>query len=345
MTQSIESAIATQASGASLPASAVREGILEIPGDVPLHHGANLTGVRLAWRLSGAPQAPVIVALGGISAHRRVCATDLPASGWWHEVAGPGLALDAAQWRILSFDYLGGSAETTGPRGGSPFPSISSYDQAELLLRLINHLGLRALRAIVGASYGGMVALAFAERYPDRVSQLVVISAGDRTHPMSTAWRSVQRRVVRFAQECGRPADGLRLARALAMSTYRSQEEFSARFSGAPRLTDSGFVFPVEEYLLARGDEYAMRYEPDGFLCLSESIDLHRIDATRVFTPTTVIAVREDQLVPLNDLRAMAARLPHARFHEMSSVYGHDAFLKEVEQLKPIFAKSLGAGA
>jgi homoserine O-acetyltransferase len=159
---------------------------------------------------------------------------------------------------------------------------------------------------------------------------------------MSTAWRSVQRRIVRFAQECGRSADGLKLARALAMSTYRSQEEFAARFSGAPRLTDQGYVFPVEEYLLARGDDYAAKYAPDGFLCLSESIDLHRIDATRVFTPTTVIAVREDQLVPVSDLRAMAARLQHAKFHEISSVYGHDAFLKEVEQLKPIFAKCLG---
>jgi len=321
----------------------VREGLLEVPGELSLHHGGRLAAVRVAWRLAGPTGAPVVVALGGISAHRRVYSTDEPQSGWWHEVAGPGLAFPVERLRVLSFDYLGGSGETTGPRDGAAFPSVSSYDQAELLLRLLNHLGIKSLKAIVGASYGGMVALAFGERYPDRVAHLVVVSAADRTHPMSTAWRSVQRRMVRFAIDCGRPQEGLQLARALAMSTYRSPEEFAARFAGAPRATERGFVFPVEDYLIARGADYATRYQPDGFLCLSESIDLHRVDAGRIFVPVTAVAVREDQLVPVADMRAMVARLPHAKLQEISSVYGHDAFLKEAEVLKPIFAKLPGA--
>ena len=333
----------------SASAVAAREGILEIPGGLVLHHGGRLDGAKLAWRMTGPAQAPVVLVLGGISGHRNVFSSGGRA-GWWNEVAGPGMALDANRWRILGFDYLGGSGETTGPRGGEAFAAISSYDQAEMLLRLLNHLGLRALHAIIGASYGGMVGLAFAERYPDRVAKLFVMSAGDRTHPMSSAWRSVQRRIIRFAQQCGRPAEGLKLARALAMSTYRSQEEFAARFTEVPRALDvtatgQSFVFPVEEYLMSRGEDYAAKYQPDGFLCLSESIDLHRVDATRIFTPTTVVAVREDQLVPLADLRAMAARLPHAKFHEFSSIYGHDAFLKEGEQLKLLFDRLLGVAA
>ena len=157
---------------------------------------------------------------------------------------------------------------------------MSAYDQAELLLRLINHLGIASLRAIAGASYGGMVALAFGERFPDRVARLIVISAADRAHPMASAWRVVQRRIVKFAIETGNPAQGLELARALAMATYRSPEEFAARFAGAARRNgDDEFVLPVEEYLFARGAEYAQRYRPDSFVCLSESIDLHRVDA------------------------------------------------------------------
>ncbi len=321
----------------------VREGVLEIAGGIDLYHGGRLETVRVAWRLTGLAHAPVVVALGGISANRVVAAVDSSDSGWWREIVGPELALPMERFRVLSFDYLGGSGETTGPVAGETYPSVSTYDQADLLLRLINHLGLKALRAIVGASYGGMVALAFAERYPDRVVQLVVLSASDRTHPMATAWRSLQRRIVRFAGECGRSESGMVLARALAMSTYRSPEEFSARFAGTPRRDAAGFTFPVEDYLLARGEEYAARYLPASFLCLSESIDLHRVDVTRIFVPTTAIGVREDQLVPISDMRAMAARLPQARLHEISSVYGHDAFLKECEQLKPIFARALGA--
>ena len=326
----------------SSPHAFVREGVLAVPGAMKLHFGGALESVSVSWRLTGPAGAPVVVALGGISASRRVYLPDEPRGGWWHEIVGPGLALDTQRFRILSFDYLGASADTTGPRDGDAFPTISAYDQAELLLRLINHLGFSSVRAIAGASYGGMVALAFGERYPDRVARLIVISAADRAHPMASAWRVVQRRIVRMAIESGDPAKGLELARALAMATYRSPEEFAARFAGAARRNDDGrFVLPVEEYLFARGADYAKSYRPDSFVCLSESIDLHRVDAGRVFAPVTAIAVREDQLVPLADMRAMVARLPNAELHEISSVYGHDAFLKENRRLAPIFANVL----
>ena len=331
-------------SGAEPEAAPVEalSGVLQLPGRLSLHHGGSLDQPSLAWRLAGKPGAPVVVALGGISAHRRVFDTEQARAGWWCEIAGPGRALDSTQLRILGIDYLGGSGESTAPTSGGVFPSLSSYDQAEALLQLLDHLQVARLRAIVGASYGGMVALAFAERYADRVQQLLVISAADRTHPMSTAWRSVQRRVLRFALGAGHGADGMELARALAMATYRSPDEFAARFNHAPRQIDGRFVFPVEEYLFARGRDYAARYRAESFLCLSESIDLHAIDATRVATPTTLVAVREDQLVPIGDMRALAARLPHARLHELCSLHGHDTFLKEAGALQTVFATLYG---
>ena len=335
------------------PAVRVQEGVLGIAGDFPLHHGGRLQEARIAWRLAGAANAPVVCALGGISAHRRVCLTEDPRDSWWSEAVGPQCALDTGSFRVLSFDYLGGSGESSGPRsasaptaGAAPaadFPAISSYDQAEALRRLLEHLGIRALAAIVGASYGGMVALAFGERYPERVGRLVVIGAADRAHPLATAWRSVQRAAVRFAAGCGRPEEGLKLARALGMATYRSGEEFAARFAGPAVRDGRRFVFPVEEYLFARGRDYAARYCAESYLALSESIDLHRVEAARIFVPTTVIAVREDQLVPLADARALAARLPSGSVHEISSIYGHDAFLKEPQQLRAIFATALGS--
>jgi homoserine O-acetyltransferase/O-succinyltransferase len=330
----------------------VREGILQIPGQMRLQHGGELRGVRVAWRWVGPASAPVICALGGIAANRWACREgersgsgdsrhrESECRGWWSDLAGPHQALDTQRYRLLSFDYLGGSGDTTGPRPAQPFPSVSSYDQAELLLRLLNHLGIKSLRAIVGGSYGGMVALAFAERYPERVGRLIVLCAADRPHPLATAWRSVQREIVRLAAESGRPAAGLELACAFALSTSRSGEEFAARFSDPPTLESSRFVFPVERHLLARAGELT-RHSPESFLCLSESIDLHRIDAGRIFVPTVAIGVREDQLVPSTDVRAMVARLGAGRFHEISSLYGHDAFLKESQQLRGLFAAAL----
>jgi homoserine O-acetyltransferase len=323
----------------------VEQGIWHWPGAMGLHHGSSLSQVRIGWRLEGAVGAPIVAALGGISAHRRVFDAHAGGQGWWSDVAGPGRALDSQRLRVLGIDYLGASGESTGPVSGTEFPSLSSYDQAEALRGLLDHLQIGRLRAIVGASYGGMVALAFAERHPDCVEQLLVLSAADRTHPMATAWRSVQRRIVRFALGVGRPAEGLELARSLAMATYRSPHEFAARFALAPARSDGRFVFPVEQYLTARGRDYAARYLPESFLCLSESIDLHAVDARHVAVPTVLVAVREDQLVPLSDMRALAARLPRARLEEISSPYGHDAFLKEAQQLKPIFECLYEAGA
>jgi homoserine O-acetyltransferase/O-succinyltransferase len=319
-------------------AAVVREGVFSLPAPFALHSGGQLQSPRLAWRLQGDARMPIVLVMGGISAHRRVFDDVDPRAGWWTEVSGRGRALDTDRCCVLGIDYLGGAGESSGPPGGDPPLSLSTIDQAEALRHLLDHLGLARIHAMLGASYGGMVALAFGERYPQRVGRLLVISAADRPHPMATAWRCVQRRIVRFAVQQGCAAQGLELARALAMTTYRSPEEFVARFDAPATRVDGRFVFPVESYLFARGRDYAARYRAENFLCLSESIDLHRVDASRISVPTTVIAVREDQLVPLEDMRALAARLPEARLHEISSPHGHDAFLKEPGQLRPTFA-------
>jgi homoserine O-acetyltransferase/O-succinyltransferase len=339
---------ATQAEGLAGEPEA-REGVLTLAGDLPLHFGGKLQDVKVAWRLTAArtANAPIVAALGGISASRVVfSAAGAQNQGWWNGVVGRGCPVDSDRFAILGFDFLGGSGDTTGPRaGGSQFPSISAFDQAEVLHRLIAHLGATRLHAIVGASYGGMVALAFAERYPEEVAHIVSISAADHTHPMATAWRSVQRAIVKHAVARGEGGEGLKLARALAMATYRSSAEFAARFGGPPTRTEHGFKFPVESYLFARGDAYAQRYVPEAFVCLSESIDLHVVEPGKIRVPTTLIGVIEDQLVPIADLRSLRDRVAaHCTLTELSSLYGHDAFLKEVEALRPVIANALSGG-
>jgi homoserine O-acetyltransferase/O-succinyltransferase len=321
----------------------VSEGILDIPGGLALHHGATLGAVRVAWRLEGQSGAPVVVALGGISAHRRIYSLTTAREGWWPELAGPGLPLDASRFRLLGFDYLGGSGETTGPGAAdTAFPPVSSYDQATLLEKLCHALGIARLHAIVGASYGGMVALAFAERYPARVGRILVISAAHRTNPLATAWRSIEREAVRFGMSHRDGAGGLRLARALAMATYRTRQEFEQRFDGPAEITGTRAVFPVERYLLARGDDYARRYAPGAFMCLSESIDLHRVRPEAIAVPATLVAVTEDQLVTVDEMRELESRLAGPRrLYEIHSLFGHDAFLKERGQLAPVFAQAL----
>ncbi len=305
-----------------------------------LHHGDVLPDAKVAFRLVGPKDAPVIAVLGGISAHRVVAGA--AGEGWWPEVVGPGLGVDTRQYRILGMDYLGGRGDSSTPQSGGRFPPLSSYDQADVLHTVMRHLGLQPLHAIVGASYGGMIALSFAQRYPEWVKHIVVLSAADKSQVLSTAWRSVQRQIVREAIARGDGPAGLKLARALAMATYRSAVEFQLRFGAAPTRNEDRFRFPIEDYLFARGDDYVQKHRAESFLALSESIDLHLMDATQVHTPATLIAVREDQLVPFNDMQALSARLNGPRqLIEINSIFGHDACLKEGAALTPIIKLAL----
>jgi homoserine O-acetyltransferase len=318
--------------------SAVHDSVVQLPDPWRLHHGDLLDEPRVAYRLVGPQDAPVVAVLGGISAHRHLVGPD----GWWPAMVGEKLGVDTTRFRVLGIDYLGGLGGSSTPHGGATFPPISSVDQAAVLHRVVQHLGLTSLHAIVGASYGGMVALSFAARHPTQVGRIVILSAADRAQVLSTAWRSVQRQIVREAIARGDGAAGLKLARALAMATYRSQTEFAMRFGGAAVRDAERFRFPVEGYLFARGDDYVQKYRAESFLCLSESIDLHDVDPAEVSTPTTLIAVREDQLVPLNDMQSLAARLAGPkRLIAINSIFGHDAFLKESAVLNPILNNAL----
>ena len=316
------------------------DGFIDLPSPWTLFHGEPLAHAQLAYRLLGPAGAPVVVALGGISAHRFVAAPRT--SGWWHTLVGPDLGLDTNCFRVLGIDYLGGRGGSTAPANGDLFPTLSAWDQAEALAHLVRALGITPAHAIMGASYGGMVAMAFAKLYPELTRRIVVISSADRTQPLATAWRSVQRQVVREAVARGDGAAGLKLARALAMTTYRSPGELAQRFAGPPVREGGRFRFPIEDYLFARGDEYVRYYRPESFLCLSESIDLFEIDATGLSVPVTLIGIREDQLVPIADMRALAAKMGRGcRLVEVSSSSGHDAFLTEGAMFKPIIEQIL----
>ncbi|MDP9066191.1 MAG: homoserine O-succinyltransferase [Pseudomonadota bacterium] len=313
-------------------------GVIECPEPWRLYHGDWLERPRIAFRLIGPSDAPVVAVLGGISAHRAPAGAD----GWWREFVGPHRGVDTTRFRVLGMDYLGGLGESSTPDGAGAFPPVSSVDQADALCRIVRHLRLGSLHAVVGASYGGMVALCLAARHAQAVGRIVILSASERAHVLSTAWRSVQRQIVREALVRGDGAAGLKLARALAMATYRSPAEFAARFAGPPIRAGGRFRFPVESYLFARGDDYVQKYRAESFLSLSESIDLHAVDASQVRTPATLIAIRQDQLVPFGDMHDLAGRLAGVtRFHAIDSIFGHDAFLKENTLLNPLIDTAL----
>ena len=292
--------------------------------------------------LIGRTDGPIVVVLGGISADRHVCSHARNARpGWWEPIAGPRRALDTSTFRLLGIDYLdGGEGDDRRPER-----IVTTHDQAEALAAVLDRLGIERVHAVIGASYGGMVALAFAERYPARLEHLVVIGAAHESHPMITAVRSIQRRIVELGIGTDRIGEALVLARSLGITTYRSPREFAFRFPTAPESTTSNdAVFPVERHVRDEAAHFTARFRAARFLALSLSSDLHSVDPTRIRAASTLVAIEDDTVAPPWQIHALALVLglgARTRFVELPSHQGHDAFLTDADALAPILRAAL----
>ncbi len=285
-------------------------------------------------RLTGPAGAPVCAVLGGISAYRRVAA-DADGPGWWPSQVGPGRALDTALYRVLSFEWF-------APECGGA--SVTPADQARVLERAMDAAGIDRLERVVGASYGAMVGIQFACLAPERLGHLTAISGAHRPHPLATAWRAIQRRIVDLAEAGGDPRSGVELARALAMTTYRSPEEFAARFDGPAEHAGDRLRFPVEDYLEARGRDFGERVSAERFRRLSESIDLQDARPEDARVPAVFAGVCQDLLVPSAQMEELARRWGGpARLILFDSEYGHDAFLKADDAIAAVLGDLRGA--
>jgi homoserine O-acetyltransferase len=307
-------------------------------GTVSLERGCDIPNDVVRGRLYGNPDGPLLIVLGGISASRFVADGGRLNRGWWSKLVRKGGAIDLNKFRVLGIDFAPG-------KGGLDCPeTITTADQAKRIVDLLEAEKLGPARAMIGSSYGGMCSLVLAQNHPDWVENLCIIGAAHKPYPIGVGWRGIQRRVVRLGLDAGKPEAGLKLARELAMTTYRTPEEFADRFA----LTETGrnpFSFDICDYLGSRGDVFARDMDAQRFLALSESIDLHRVEPENISTPTLLMTAISDQLAPLPDMRELRDRLAGpSELFTFTSLYGHDAFLKEYDAMSPrleAFCKNL----
>jgi homoserine O-acetyltransferase len=288
----------------------------------------------IAYEINGASGAPVIAVLGGISASRHVASSPSdPRAGWWEEVVGARRSIDTTKFRVISIDYL-------WREPGSP--PVSTDDQAVALASALDDAGVDRLQAVVGASYGGMVALAFGAAFPTRADRLIVIGAAHESDPMATALRHLQRRVVELGTSVGRERDGLSIARGIAMTSYLTPRYFEERICDDLCTDARAAEDRIGRYLKVRGEQFADQWTSDRYNSLSLSLDLHRVRPEDIRIPTTVIAVTSDRLVPPAQSRELAARLAGpSQLIELDSAYGHDAFLGDSARIAPFISELL----
>ncbi len=311
----------------------VRIGERLLPDGLSLEHGGKIAPCKVAYEMVGPAGAPVVAVLGGISGHRHVGSHAYnPTPGWWENQSGEGRPLDPRRLRTLSIDWV-----------HAPGEAVTPADQAAALVAVLDALGVHRLDAVVGASYGGMVALALAARHPGRLRSAMIIGAAHESHPMAQAVRGVQRKIVEMGMRTGERYDAMVLARSLAMTTYRSDIDYRERFSGPPEIGGGKARFPIEDYLEYNGRKFADRVSPEAFLCLCQSLDIHRIDPTQVGVPVELVSIDTDSIAPPWQVKQLYERLDvESELIHVHSPNGHDAFLTEAETFGRIISEYLG---
>lgn len=300
---------------------------------IPL--GLRQFGDKVRASALGSLAHPPVVVLGGISADCFPGVRPDGRAGWWPGLIGHGCAVDPDHQCVIGVDF---AADETG--ASAP----TTYDQAQVVAAALDAIGVDQPCTIIGASYGGMVGLALAEREPERVAQLVIVSAGAEPHPAATAARELQRRVVALGVESGRGEQALAIARGMAMLTYRTPAEFAERFDGGIDESCPELGSAPGTYLKARGDAFLSVMSPTRYLSLSASIDRHRVNPAAIAAPCLLIGAESDQLVWPDQMRALSEALSGtSELHLLDSLYGHDMFLKEAARIGGIASTVLGS--
>jgi homoserine O-acetyltransferase/O-succinyltransferase len=346
--------------------------VVATPGNpLPLDCGRQLSDVTLCYealgQLSPAGDNAILVchALTGDS---HVAGKYDPADrkpGWWDTAVGPGKALDTDRYHVICVNVLGGCQGSTGPASPNPatgrpygpdFPLVTTRDMVRAQARLLDHLGVGRLVAVIGGSLGGMQTLQWAISYPDRMKGIIPIGAAGRFHPQGIAFNEVQRQAILNdpgflgGQYYGTPGpvQGLATARMLGMITYRSDESMWRQFGrqtqdGRAELSAEGgfgMTYQVESYLRHQGDSLVRRFDANSYLYLSRAMDLHDVGRgvesyaaahAGIAAKVLSIGIRSDLLFPpylqQETVSLVQAAGGDASYWEMDSPWGHDAFL------------------
>jgi homoserine O-acetyltransferase/O-succinyltransferase len=354
-----------------------------LPDPLPLVNGRQLEGVEVAYEtygtLSPAGDNAILVchALSG-DAHvagwrpGQVDANGAPLPdakpGWWDIMIGPGKTIDTDKYFVVCSNVLGGCMGTTGPGSLDPatgkpygltFPIVTIEDMVELQARLLDHLGVGKLLSVVGGSMGGMQALAWPQRYPERVLSVVADATTPRLGAQAIAFNEVGRRAILedpnfnrgdYYDAPAQPDSGLAIARMVGHITYLSDASMRQKFGRRLRERNGyayDFVseFEIESYLAYQGRRFVERFDANTYLYMTKAMDYFDLrgeaaslpDALRdIHARFLVLSFTSDWLFPTHNARELVTALrmvdAEVSFAEITSPYGHDAFLLEPEE-------------
>ena len=288
-------------------------------------------------------------------------------NGWWPSMVGPGLPLDSDTYFIVCPHVIGGCQGSTGPssiapdgkRYGSRFPSLTIRDMVAAEVAFTNALEIKKYRLAVGPSLGGMRSLEWAVQSPSRVGAICTIGSSAVATGDQIATCSIQIRAIKsdpdfhggdYYDKPAGPIEGMGIARRIAHLTYRTEVEMDVRFGRELQGDETG-RFAVESYLDHQADKLAHRFDANTYIALSEAMNSHDLGRGRggvvaalsgIQIPVVVVSIDSDRLFPVRLQAEIAEFAPLAAPLVMiSSPFGHDGFLVEVESVGDVIRSAL----
>jgi homoserine O-acetyltransferase/O-succinyltransferase len=338
-----------------------------------LASGAVLRDYTLAYETYGtlnAARGNAVLVCHALNASHHVAGTyagEDKSEGWWDNLIGPGKPLDTERFFVIGVNNPGSCFGSTGPTStnpdlaaggrtyGSDFPVVTVEDWVDAQARLIDALGIGKLAAVIGGSLGGMQALDWSLRYPQRLRQCIAVASAPNLSAQNIAFNEVARRAIvtdpefhggHYAEHGVIPRRGLRVARMIGHITYLSDDAMEAKFGRDLQKAALGYStqeieFQIEAYLRHQGDKFSEYFDANTYLLITRALDYfdpareHGGDLTATFAKARckfeIVSFTTDwRFAPARSrelVKALVDNKLDVSYAEIAAPHGHDAFL------------------
>lgn len=339
---------------------------------LPLRSGAQLRDYELVYETYGrlnADKSNAVLVCHALNASHHVAGTyegQDKSEGWWDNLIGPGKPLDTDKFFVIGINNPGSCFGSTGPMHvnpatgrvyGADFPVVTVHDWVDAQARVLDALGITQLSAVLGGSLGGMQALDWSLRYPERMRHCIAIATAPSLSAQNIAFNEVARRAIitdpdfhggHFYEHGVVPKRGLRVARMIGHITYLSDDVMEQKFGRQMRAAELGYStqdieFQIESYLRYQGDKFSEYFDANTYLLITRALDYfdpareHGGDLSRTFASAKakflLASFTTDwRFSPARSREIVKALLDNKRdvsYAEIDAPHGHDAFLLE----------------
>lgn len=276
---------------------------------------------------------------------------------WWGGFFDSTSPYSPHEYFIICANALGGCYGSTGPLSLNPatehpyfhdFPQVTNRDIVHAFDLLRQHLAIQKIHTVIGGSLGGQQAIEWAIERPNVFEHLIAIATNAVHSPWGIAFNEAQRMAIEAdatwkENEERAGIEGLKAARAIAMISYRAYEGYENKQS--EKTNDKLDDFRAASYQRYQGQKLANRFNAFTYWAFSKAMDSHNVGRGRdgieaalqkIKAEALVVGIESDVLYPISEQKFLADNIANAKFDKIASLFGHDGFLVEFEQLKNV---------